>query len=252
MPAQQLSKCGELIGILWNYIDNDTHLDRATIAQIEKDIRLLAVAERPYVTAWLKVAQKKHEDAVAWFKDALRSDDTVVATNYLAYLGASAHNYEHRLELFRLEEAFCTPTIRRVSRIAAFCIGNEKLVRKYTLRMAALLDGEEREQIISEGEFMVERIGDFKRATNLSSTEIEQLCDDAEAIANKYGVNCIGVNYYLSSDDENAFILRAQTQDAQVLADMNMELIGLLCKEEYVGRPFTSWFQSEAKGSFGK
>lgn len=247
MPAQKQSKQNVLVGLLWELIDSQQLPTPEFVAQIESDVLHLSVTDKAYVMAWLNVAQRNHECAVECFKTTIQSGDAFFANNYLAYLGSCAHNYEHRMELFRLEEQFCTPSIRKVARNAAYCIGQERLVRKFTLKMAALRDGEEREQIISEGDYMVKKIGDFKRATQLSSAQIEKFCDDAEAIANKHGVNCIGVSYYVSSEDDNAFILRAQTQDPEVLAEMNMELIDLLLNDAYIGHPFTSWFQSVEK-----
>lgn len=250
MSTQVQSKEKDLLDILWHHMNRELSLDKETVAYMEAEIGKLPFQEKSYVTAWFKAALGLHDEAVSWFKDAMKGDDEgVIANNYLAYLGRSAHNYEHRLELFRLEKLYATPEIRKIARNAAFCIGNEKLVKKISIKLAAMKDGEEREKIRDEGDYMTGLIADFKKATQLTSSEIESLCDASEAIANKHGVNCIGVNYFISSDDDNAFIIRAQTDDAPTLAKMNMELLELLTSEEYYLRPFTSWFQSTERGS---
>ena len=249
MPAQRKSKREDLVKILLEHFDQNKPLESSVATEIENEINHLPFKERAYAKAWFYAALGAHEEAVACFEEAMYEDDPIIASNYLAYLGRSAHNYDHRLELFRLSEVYCTHTIRKVARSAAFCIGNEKLVRKFSRKMAALQDGEERERILREGEYMEKLIVDFKKATQLTTAELERLCDSAEAIANRHGVNCVGVSYFMGSEDDNAFILRAQTEDPEKLADMNMELICMLSGEEYSTRPFTSWFQSVERGS---
>lgn len=131
-----------------------------------------------------------------------------------------------------------------MARNAAFCMGNDRLVNRFTVMMKALLDGQEREEIEREGAKMVEAIVTFKEATKLTSSEIQKLCDSAEQIANSHGVNCAGVEYFLSGGYDNAIILFADTSDSSTLTTMNMELIGLLADDPYIDRPFTSWFKS--------
>lgn len=247
MAPQPQSNENDLVRMLLEYLENNQIPDAKVVLEIEHEINKLPKEDRCHVSAWLKGALGQHEESVRLFKLAVLSGDASIANNYMAYLSRSAHNYEHRVELFRIVEEYPSPHMRRIARNAAYFIGNEKLVKQYSLKMAALEDGEKREEILKEGTFMVDHILEFKDAAQLSSSELETLCDQAEAIANKRGVNCSGVNYYLGGDDDNAFIVRAQTQDAELLADMNMELLCILSDEKYCARPFTSWFQSEGK-----
>lgn len=247
MSGQPESKEQELLATILDYFQKGEVPDTDTIAEIEHDIAKLPISERAHAYAWLNGTLGRHSDAVRLFKDAMSSGSPTIAQNYLAYLSRSAHNYEHRVELFRIVELFPSHELRFVARNAAFCIGNDKLVKKFSLKMAALYDGQEREDIINQGNYMAEQIVDFKNATRLSSREIEALCDQAEEIANKRGINCSSVSYYLGGDDDNAFIVRAQTADPQVLAEMNMELLVLLSDDSYRNSPFTSWFQSDEK-----
>ena len=110
----------------------------------------------------------------------------------------------------------------------------------------------EREKIKQEGERMVQAIVQFKEATKLTSSEIQHICDSAEKIANTHGVNCIGVEYFLSGGSDNAMILNAETQDSKTLTDMNLELICMLSDEAFIDRPFTSWFKSSDAGSIAE
>lgn len=247
MSGQPESKEKELLATIFDYFQKGEIPDADTISEIEHDIAKLPIGERAHAHAWLNGTLGRHSDAVRLFKDAMSSGSQKIAQNYLAYLSRSAHNYEHRVELFRLVELFPSHELRLVARNAAFCIGNDKLVKKFSLKMAALYDGQEREDIINQGNYMAEQIVDFKNATRLSSRELEALCDQAEEIANKRGINCSSVSYYLGGDDDNAFIVRAQTADPQVLAEMNMELLVLLSDDSYRNSPFTSWFQSDEK-----
>lgn len=246
MSAQPETKEQELLHTILDYFQKGETPDEESLKTIEYEIGRLPIGNRAYVSAWLNGTLGHHADAVRLFKDAMNSDRSV-AQNYLAYLSRSAHNLEHRMELFRIVEQLPSDDMRLVARNAAFGIGNEKLVKKFSLKMAALRDGQEREDIINQGNYMVERIVEFKKATNLSSRDIEILCDRAEEIANKHGINCSGVSFYMGGDDDNAYILRAQTDDPQILAEMNMELLVLLCDDNYRGSPFTSWFQSDEK-----
>lgn len=247
MSAKPQSKEQEIIDSIFEYFVKGEVPEKEVVMLLEHEISRLPIGERAYASAWLKGACGKHLDAVRLFKDALSSGDPAIAQNYMAYLSRSAHNYEHRVELFRLVEEYPSHDMRLIARNAAFCIGNDKLVKKFSLKMAALKDGEERDGIIYQGTYMAERIVEFKNATKLSSRELEMLCDSAEAIANKRGVNCSGVNFYLGGDEDNAFIVKAQTDDPNTLADMNMELLLLLSDGQYCNHPFTSWFQSDEK-----
>ncbi|WP_411555764.1 hypothetical protein ACLIN0_11845 [Pantoea agglomerans] len=253
MQAQAQTKHEELVDTLLSYIDSGTPLEEPHLSAIRRDISALPLESRSYLTAWLMVALDKHDDAVEWFKDAIDTSGenaSTVAGNYLAYLSVSAHNLFHKQEVFRLAKVFGTKRIRTQARNAAVCMGSEKLIKKYTLMLKALLDGEERSKIEREGEIMVETIRNFKEATKLTSADIEKLCDAAEQIANSHGVNCVGVEYFLSGDCDNALILSAQTSDASTLTTINLELMDLLTEEEYIDRPFTSWFKSEKVKGF--
>ncbi|HHU0616720.1 hypothetical protein EKN54_12500 [Enterobacter hormaechei] len=246
MSGQPETKEQDLLDTILDYFQKGATPDAEELETLKHEIGRLPIGDRAYVYAWLNGMLGHHADAVRLFKDAMNSDPSVVQ-NYLAYLSRSAHNLEHRMELFRLVEQFPSDDMRLVARNAAFCIGNEKLVKQFSLKLAALRDGEEREDIINQGKYMAELIIDFKKATNLSSRDIEILCDHAEDIANKRGINCTGVSYYMGGDEDNAFIVRAQTDDSQVLAEMNMELLVLLTDDCYRNIPFTSWFQSDEK-----
>ncbi|CAM8324783.1 hypothetical protein [Enterobacter asburiae] len=247
MQAQRKTKHQELVDKLTSYIDSKSQLSESDVLEIEREIAALHVESRSYVTALLKVALHKHEEAVEWFKDAMvtAGDNTsIVAGNYVGYLSCSAHNLFHRMEAFRLAELFSSQRILKMARNAAFCVGNEKLVKRFTVKLKAFLDGKEREDLEKEGARMVEVITQFKEATKLTSSEIEQLCDAAEKIANDHGVNCVGVEYFLSGGYDNALIVCAETQDANVLTTLNLELISMLAEDAYIDRPFTSWFKS--------
>ncbi|ELY2785804.1 hypothetical protein ACI0ZQ_002035 [Cronobacter dublinensis] len=253
MQVQAQTKHQELVDTLLSYIHSRTPLEEPQLSAIKRDINVLPNGSRSYVMAWLMVALNKHDDAVEWFNDAIATsgeNSAIVAGNYLGYLSGSAHNLFHKQEVFRLVEIYCTQRIRKQARNAAVCMGNERLIKKYTLMMKALLDGEERERVEREGAEMVETITKFKEATKLTSSEIEKLCDAAEQIANNHGVNCIGVEYFLSGGYDNAIILSAETNDANTLTTINIELVNLLAEDAYIDRPFTSWFKSaELKGT---
>ncbi|WP_275063465.1 hypothetical protein [Enterobacter ludwigii] len=251
MHAQPKTKHEELLSTLLSYIDSNTTLEESLASDIQRDIRTLPNTSRSYLTAWLMVALGKHDEAVEWFNDAMDTsgeNSSIVAGNYVGYLSCSAHNLFHREEVFRLAEVYFTQRIRKMARNAAFCIGNERLVKRYTTMLKASLDGEERAKIEQEGAEMVDAILEFKEATKLTSNEIQQLCDAAEKIANDHGVNCVGVEYFLTGGYDNALILCAATKDADTLTTLNLELINLLVDDAYIDRPFTSWFKSAEQG----
>ncbi|EIQ9792497.1 hypothetical protein LWE13_000798 [Escherichia coli] len=247
MQGQPKTKHQELVETLSLYINSRTPLEEPLLGELLREINKQSVASRAYLMALWMEAQNRHDETVAWYLEAIATSGehaSVVAGNYLSYLSCSAHNLFHRTELFRLVDIYCTKRIRRMARNAAFCMGNDRLVNRFTVMMKALLDGQEREEIEREGAKMVEAIVTFKEATKLTSSEIQKLCDSAEQIANSQGVNCAGVEYFLSGGYDNAIILFADTSDSSTLTTMNMELIGLLADDPYIDRPFTSWFKS--------
>lgn len=248
MAAQAQTKAKELHDTLWSFINRKAVIQQDVIDTAEKEIASLKGKEKSYLTALLFAAKGDFDSAVEWFKDALKSEDTTIALNYLAYIGSSAHNYFHRMEVFRLEEQFCLPTIRRIARNAAYCIGDVKLIRTYTLKLSALCDGEEKQELKDQGAYMIEQVEEFKKATSLSSDQIQELCDTAEGIANKHGVNCIGIHYFVNDDLDNAFVVRAETGDPEVLAELNLEMLCVLSTDQYRSLPFTSWFRSDMDG----
>lgn len=245
MTAQAQEKSNELHKTLWSYINRKAPIEQEVVDTAEKVIASLHGESKSYLNALLYAAKGDFDTSVQWFKDALKYEDATIALNYLAYIGSSAHNYFHRMEIFRLEEQFCLPTMRRIARNAAYCIGDVKLIRKYTLKLSALCDGEEKQELKNQGAGMIEEVENFKKVTTLTSNQIQVLCDAAEGIANKHGVNCIGVHYFVSDDLDNAFVVRAETDDPEVLAELNLEMLCLLSSEEYRSLPFTSWFRSD-------
>ncbi|EOW2402578.1 hypothetical protein ACNY4N_003654 [Cronobacter turicensis] len=248
MSAQAQTKANELHNTLWSYINRKEVIEQEAIDNVEKIIAALHGEEKAYLSALLYAAKGDFDAAVRWFNDALKFEDGTIALNYLAYIGSSAHNYFHRMEIFRLEEQFCLPTMRRIARNAAYCIGDVKLIRRYTLKLAALCDGKEKQELKDQGAFMIAQVEKFKQATTLSSNQIQVLCDAAEGIANKHGINCIGVHYFVNEDLDNAFVVRAETDDPEILAELNLEMLCLLSSEEYRSLPFTSWFRSDMDG----
>ncbi|MEX5413348.1 hypothetical protein [Atlantibacter hermannii] len=245
MTAQAQRKSNELHKTLWSYINRRVMIEQEVVDTAEKIIATLHGEEKSYLTALLYAAKGDFDTSVQWFRDALKYEDPTIALNYLAYIGASAHNYFHRMELFRLEEQFCLPTMRRIARNAAYCIGDTNLIRKYTLKLSALCDGKEKQELKDQGAHMITQVEEFKKATTLTSNQIQVLCDAAEEIANNHGVNCIGVHYFVNDDLDNAFVIRAETDDPEVLAELNLEMLCLLSSEEYRSLPFTSWFRSD-------
>lgn len=246
MQAQPEAIAKSVNDALWGYILTRKTPPLDEIDNVEKAISHESEPYRSYLTALLMASGNKFDKAVSFFQKALdHGENLFIASNYLAYLGFSAHNYFHRQELFRLEQIYCTPDHRRVARNAAFSIANAKLIRTYNLKLLALYDGEQRQRYKEEGEHMISLIEDFKKASTLTSSQIETLCDEAEKIANSHGVNCVGVNYFVNSEADNAYIIHAETDDPYLLAEINLELIDLLSEEKYFDKPFTSWFKSD-------
>ncbi len=246
MVPKAQTKSVEIHEKLWAYINTKTIAGQDVIDSVEKEIASFKDGtEKSYLTALIYAAKGDFDSAVKWFNEALSSGDSTIALNYLAYIGSHAHNYFHRLEIFRLEKIVCVPTIRRIARNAAYCIGNTKLIRSYSLKLSALCGDEEKQELRDQGERMISVVDEFKQATTLSSSQIEELCDEAEDIANKYGVNCIGAHYFVSGESDNAYIIRAETDDSELLAELNIELLCLLASEKYRKLPFTSWFTSD-------
>ncbi|WP_182629584.1 hypothetical protein [Pantoea hericii] len=230
---------------LWDFISSHTVPPQAEIDEFEKAISFEVEPFRSYLNGLLMASLNDFDAAMSYFAKALESENEFIASNYLAYLGFSAHNYLHRKELFRLEERYCTSEHRLVARNVAFTIGNKKLTRKYNLKLLAMYDGEERQRYMDEGVRMVSMIEEFQKASTLTSGEIEALCDEVEDIANRHGVNCVGAHYFINSDDDNAYVMRAETEDPYILAKLNNELSFLLADDKYIGKPFTSWFKSD-------
>ncbi|QBR52645.1 hypothetical protein [Erwinia sp. QL-Z3] len=246
MQANPQSVSSLVNNTLWDHILSHTVPTLEEIDKIEKDIRHQDEPFRSYLTALLMASQNDFDKAVTYFLTALKTENEFIASNYLAYLGFSAHNLFHREELFRLEERYCTSEHRRVARNIAYSLGNTKLIRKYNLKLLALYDGEQRQRYKDEGDHMISLVENFKTASTLTTNEIEILCDEVEGIANRHGVNCVGVSYFVSSEADNAYIVRAETEDPYMLAELNIELSDLLSDEKYCSKPFTSWFKSDS------
>lgn len=246
MGAQPQTKASQMHASLWTYIFHSESPEQGVLDEFEKDIRPLNAADKAYVTALIYAAKKDYDSAVAWFNKAidLAPEKAKIAMNYLMYVGISAHNLFHRSEIFRLEQYYSDRDLRRLARNNAFCLANTKLVRKYNLKLSAMADGEEKEALLDEGSKMIDLIENFKAKTKLSSKEIEEFCDKAESIANKHGISCIGIDYFMDEED-CAYVIRAETSDARALANINMELIDTLASEEYMNKNFTSWFKSD-------
>lgn len=245
MQAQAQSVNKSVNDSLWDYILSHRSPSLDEVDEIEKAISYQTEPFRSYLNGLLMASQNNFDKAVSFFQKSLESENEFIASNYLAYLGFCAHNLFHREELFRLEERYCTSEHRRVARNIAYSIGNTKLIRKYNLKLLALYDGEKRQHYKEEGEQMISFVENFKKASTLTSAEIQTLCDEAEEIANRHGVNCVGVTYFVNSESDNAYIIRAETNDPHVLAEINTELSYLLCDEKYLNKPFTSWFKSD-------
>lgn len=248
MAAQAQTKLSQFHKSLWTHIFQGTKIEQAEIDEIEKDIKILDQAQRAYLDALLFAAKQDYDSAVQMFNQALElaPSSVMFAQNYLMYVGISARNHFHRMEVLRLEKHYSFPEMRRSARNLAYCVANTKLVKKFNLKLAALEGEEEKSSILKEGERMCSIIDNFKNKSKLTSNEIEELCDEAEAIANKFGVNCIGVDYFVSNEDDSAYIIRAETSDSAKLSEINMELIELLSTDKYINKPFTSWFRSDS------
>ncbi|SQJ22129.1 Uncharacterised protein [Serratia rubidaea] len=247
MSSQPKAKTSDLHHKLVGYIDSGEIPDVGVIEEILRDASYLLEPERSYIRAMVHVAKRDHSGAMQFFEQSLRYDDVRVALNYLAYLGTSAHNYTHRLEIYRLEELYHNSTMRRIARNASYGIGDSRRVRQYTLKMAALLDGEQKQRMMSEGEAMMQRIQDFKELTSLTQKDVEDLCDTAEGLANAQNVNCIGVSYFIDTHGDCAYIIDAETEDPEILSELNFELACVLADEKYIDKAFTSWFRSVSR-----
>lgn len=245
MSAQVQTKISQLQKQLFPHIDRKAvPIDNEEFEKFWAESRHLPEPDQSYVKALAYAAKHDQENALQWFNSALTYDDSTIAMNYLAYLGRSAQNYLHRIETLRLEKFYGVPTIRRVARNACFGVGDCRGVKVYSRKLAALRDGEDRKKILDEGDYMCNIIDNFKRATSFSSNDIEELNKLAEGIANQHGVACYEVNYFIGGEGDNAYILGANTDDIDLITDMNIELACAMTDEKYIGKPVTSWFRS--------
>lgn len=236
----------EMLEMLTSHIDSGSVLDPFSLKRIVASSEKIPDYPIKMMTLGLAYgAAQEHEIAIEYFKKAVEVDDDIVMRNYLSYLSHSGHYELYREECVRLARRVSTLPMLIRARNASYSDGNGEL-SLFFARKALTMIGDDAERKFMEEEVKMKNanLENFINASSLSTQEISMLTRAVANVAKSHDVLAVSNEYYTSSDGDAAVICDVICKDADVLADMDIQVATELAVSDiFSEKNVTAWFR---------
>lgn len=245
-----LQKTNEISRELSSYIDDGKLLQplefRRYLREIEK-IKDMRAYE--YLMAMVNGANGSHKAAMEWFEKALRHGEPVIAENYLVYLSKNFKYIDYVNESLALAEAYPgnIDIYRKALKGRIFsCDING--VERVAHELSRMLPAKEREDVMIQASNVIEQARKFAVSAGMDDDDLTALSEILLGIAEQAKATYSQLTYFsMVEEGTNALIFHVQTDNSDLLSEMNFDLAMTLANEDrFVGKKFSSWFRGDA------
>lgn len=245
-PAQKASIISEQ---LTKYLAERTKLDDVSFRRCLREIEgLKDYASEHYLKALAYGAYGKVDEAIAYFEGSLQNfSNDVVAKNFIVFLsdyGTLGKSFETSI---KLAERYVSPFIYLHAYENAIFVGEMSVAEKYYNAYAKVLGEEEAAKMPNKYHEVASDVDAFMQLANLTSLEYKLLFQNITSIMDENKVQPSRMKFYNVTEEKlNAIVVMINTNDTNLIADMNIELAFLIAENDcFMQKPFTVWFECE-------
>ncbi|MBM6605533.1 hypothetical protein JTF19_05055 [Enterobacteriaceae bacterium RIT814] len=199
-----------------------------------------------YLKALANAVYGRFDDAVAFFETALNQEqDLVIAQNYIVYLFEYGSLKDVQELTNRVAEQFVSKTILSHAWESHLFTGEIEQALKYASRIIKITDGEEAEAMRQIASQALAETNYFKERAGLSDQEFKEIATCITSIMGAHKVRPVSIAFHsINEENTTAYVMTVESDDADLLAEMNMEVAFTLAGvDSLIGKNFSAWFE---------
>lgn len=247
MAGIPLSKLEVIQKQIVEHLENGSLMDPFTLKRIISELGNFPEPEKSMFTGLAFGAAGNIDSAIENLKIAVSYGKDFTVDFYISYLSRIPRGRLQREEVLRLSEKHDTLNLNVMGRNLSFGIGDIELMERFYQKLLKRQSSEGMiDYLNSENIKMKNDVQNFLNATSMNKSDVDFLWSTASDIANSRGLVCFASSYFVSGEDDNAYIIVAETDDVNALADMNIELAcAIALNDRLSSLPVTSWYRGE-------
>ena len=242
-PALKANKISsELIDIL---AARDTISEMQYFRYIRDIEKLRDSASEDYLKALANGAFGRKDTAVAFFEEALKHNNLIIAQNYVVYLNDYGSFREVEQVVNRLVERYNSPTMLSHAWEANLFLGRIDKAIYYAERLIGMVDEKEAELVKHLAATALVQSTTFKSATGITDEELQYIANRIVDIMSDNKVSPVAMSFCsIPEERTSSYVMTVNTEDSDVLSDMNLDIAFSLAENEnLIGKPFSVWFE---------
>ncbi|HCA0685134.1 TPA: hypothetical protein MNM99_003593 [Citrobacter freundii] len=251
MPQPAL-KANEISSELIDILASKTKISEMQFYRYIKDIeRLKDSASEDYLKALANGAYGRKDTAVAFFEEAIKQKNVVIAQNFVVYLNDYGTYREVHDAANRLVAHFNNPTMLSHAWETNLFMGNVDKALYYAERLIGMMDEKEAEMVKHLAATALAETTLFKRTTGISDIELQDIASRVIDVIDSYKVSPLALAFYSVPEEKtSSYVMTVDTLDPDILSDMNLEIAFSLAEnEDLIGKPFSVWFEGSKEDS---
>ncbi|HCZ9310117.1 TPA: hypothetical protein O4G90_001807 [Citrobacter amalonaticus] len=249
MPQPAL-KANEISGELIDILASKSQISEMQFYRYLRDIeKLNDSASEAYLKALANGAYGRKDDAVAFFKEALKQNNSLIAQNYVVYLSDYGTYSEVHEAVSGLVEQFHTKLLVGSAYESNLFTGNIDKAIYYVKKLISMVDEKDADMLKSLASTALKRSTLFKQTTGISDSEFQDIAKRVVDVMDSYKVSPIAVSFFaVPEENMSSYVMAVNTLDVDVLSDMNLDIAFSLAENDsLIGKPFSVWFEGSTK-----
>ncbi|MFE8049267.1 hypothetical protein [Brenneria goodwinii] len=249
MPQLAL-KANEISSELIDLLASKTSISEMQFFSYLRDIEKLRYsAYEDYLKALANGAFGRKDVAVAFFEEALKQNNSLIAENFIVYLSDYGSFREVEEAVNRLVDRFYTPTMLNYAWEVNLFTGCIDKALYYAERLISMVREKEAELVKHLAATALAQSTLFKRTTGITDPEFQDIADRVVDVMANHKVNPVALSFCsIPEEKTSSYIMTVNTSDSDVLSDMNLDIAFSLAENDsFIGKPFSVWFEGRSE-----
>ncbi|HHG8589858.1 TPA: hypothetical protein ACPYUC_002337 [Citrobacter koseri] len=249
MPQPAL-KANEISSELVDILASKTKISEMQFYRYIRDIeKLKDSSSEDYLKALAHGAYGRKDVAVAFFKEALKQKNSIIAQNYVVYLSDYGTYSELHEAVSQLVDHFHTQLMVGSAWESYLFMGNIDKAIHYAHKLMGMVDEKDADMLRTLASTAKQQYALFKKTTGISDSEFQDIALRVVGVLDSYKVNPIAVSFFAVPEEKtSSYVMAVNTFDADVLSDMNLDIAFSLAENDsLIGKPFSVWFEGGSK-----
>lgn len=247
MPASPQKHINDALIELFQHIDTGVELDKFTRKKyLETFEKIPDVSQKLMMIALTYGASREYQEAITVFKEAVKYKEIGTIINYLTFLSKINYFELYFEETIRLAKEVNSLRLCTGARNAAYSSGNLELARFFSRKgMSLIQDDDARRDFEMDTDLHLKKLNHFIDVSGLSAEKMAEITMLVSKIARDHDVLTHSNEFYVSSDAQDlAVICTVLTEDADLIADMDIDVATTLAMNEELSTfGITAWYK---------